>query len=159
VHDFWRGCRGLLALTALALAACEVGRGGEITGDVAFVGDAGDGGGGSGDASEPVAGCDLLATEPCGSGETSCCAAGQRCVPAADGSNVCGEIGDRERGDACGQAGFDNCAIGLLCAAPEPGAALECRQLCAPGATTCGTGSRCVNDGTLALESVGLCSP
>lgn len=141
------------------MVGCAPEPGGEVTTDVGFIGDASAEDDGSSDTSEPISGCDLLRTEPCATAETACCAVDERCVPSADGTNVCVAAGDRGRGEECGQAGFDNCAAGLLCAAPEPGASLQCRRLCGADLSVCGTGSRCVLDGTLPVEQVGLCSP
>lgn len=153
--------RALIAAAAVALlvlpAACDRALGVVPLADAGFVVvDAGSSGGA--DTAEIAPGCSLLRPQVCDREGSVCCEALERCVPAADGENVCVDAGDVAEGEACGGAGIDDCAAGLLCAAETADGAPVCRQLCDRVVALCPEGSSCVWDVEVAGQAVGLCA-
>lgn len=139
------------------LAGCDRSLGVTPLSDASFVVvDAGSSGGA--DAGEAAPGCSLLRPQVCDREGSVCCDVVERCVPAADGANVCVAAGDVGEGEACGGAGIDDCAAGLLCAAESVDGAPVCRQLCDRVVALCPEGSSCVWDVEVAGQSVGLCA-
>lgn len=112
---------------------------------VAEVGDAG------------TEGCVVTALDGCPAGRVCCSTPAERCVPSADGVNVCVPSGTTAVGDECGRSGVDDCQFGALCASATSGRErLVCRTLCPNGAADC-DGGACSVELEVSGESIALC--